>query len=44
MTLTVAGVGTGYFAQYHFEAWQRIDNIELVAVCDHDTNRAHSTA
>jgi len=44
MTLTVAGVGAGYFAQYHFEAWQRIDNVELVAVCDHDTNRARSTA
>lgn len=27
-------VGAGYFSQFHFEAWSRIPEIELVAVCD----------
>ena len=44
MALKVAGIGAGYFAQYHYDAWQRIDEIELVAVCDRDASRAQSTA
>ena len=44
MTLKVAGIGAGYFAQYHYDAWQRIDEIELVAVYDLDASRAQSTA
>ncbi|MDE0973413.1 MAG: Gfo/Idh/MocA family oxidoreductase, partial [Arenicellales bacterium] len=44
MTLKVAGIGAGYFAQYHYDAWQRIGEIELVAVCDLDASRARSTA
>ena len=44
MTLKVAGIGAGYFAQYHYDAWQRIDEIELVAVCDLDASRAQLTA
>ena len=44
MTLKVAGIGAGYFAQYHYDAWQRIGDIELVAVCDLDASRARSTA
>ena len=44
MTLKVAGIGAGYFAQYHYAAWQRIDEIRLEAVCDLDACRAQSTA
>ena len=44
MTLKVAGVGAGYFAQYHYEAWQRMPDVALEAVCDHDADRARSTA
>ena len=40
MTLKVAGVGAGYFAQYHYEAWQRMPDVALEAVCDHDADRA----
>ena len=44
MTLKVAGIGAGYFSQYHYDAWQRIGEIELAAVCDLDASRARSTA
>ena len=44
MALKVAGIGAGYFAQYHYDAWQRIGEIRLEAVCDLDTYRAQSTA
>ncbi|KAA1260182.1 Inositol 2-dehydrogenase [Rubripirellula obstinata] len=27
-------VGAGYFSQFHFDAWSRLDNVDLVAVCD----------
>jgi predicted dehydrogenase len=44
MTLKVAAVGAGYFAQYHYDAWRRIDNVDLVGICDQDIARANSTA
>lgn len=27
-------VGAGYFSQFHFDAWSRLENVDLVAVCD----------
>jgi predicted dehydrogenase len=36
MALRVAVVGTGYFSQFHFDAWRRIDGAKLVAVCSRD--------
>ncbi len=36
MTIKVAVAGTGYFAQFHFEAWRRLPGIELVAACSLD--------
>ena len=32
--LKLACIGAGYFAQFHLEAWKRIPEVELVAVCD----------
>ena len=32
--LKVAAVGTGYFSQFHYDAWSRCDGVELVAVAD----------
>ncbi|MEM7558758.1 MAG: Gfo/Idh/MocA family oxidoreductase [Planctomycetota bacterium] len=29
-------VGAGYFSQFHFDAWNRIEDVELTAVCDVD--------
>jgi predicted dehydrogenase len=39
-TLRGAVIGTGYFSQFHFDAWQRIDGIEIVACCDRDRDTA----
>ena len=36
MTLRVAVVGTGYFSQFHLDAWRRIEGVKLVAVCSRD--------
>ena len=32
--LRVAAVGTGYFSQFHYDAWFRCKDVELVAVAD----------
>ena len=33
-------IGAGYFSQFHFEAWSRIEKVDLVGVCDFDLERA----
>ncbi|NND06884.1 MAG: Gfo/Idh/MocA family oxidoreductase [Saprospiraceae bacterium] len=42
--IRIACVGAGYFAQYHIEAWTRVSNVELVAICDIDTEKAQKLA
>ena len=37
-------VGAGYFSQYHYEAWQRIEQAEIVALCDVDAAQANEAA
>ena len=37
-------IGTGYFAQYHYDAWHRIPEVELVAVCARNKERTARTA
>ena len=47
MTLKVAQVGCGYFARFHADAWQRMaaaGDVEYVALCDRDLERAQATA
>ncbi|MFT6226913.1 MAG: putative dehydrogenase [Paracoccaceae bacterium] len=39
MTLRVACLGAGYFAQFHHDAWRRIDGAALIATADHDPAR-----
>ena len=39
-----AVVGAGYFSQFHFEAWRRIDGVILEAVCDLDRAAAERAA
>ncbi|MFY0598823.1 MAG: Gfo/Idh/MocA family oxidoreductase [Cyclobacteriaceae bacterium] len=29
-------VGAGYFSQFHYDAWSRLDQVEIVALCDLD--------
>ncbi len=42
--LRVAGVGAGYFARFHYEAWSRHQRVELVGICDVDLGRAKNMA
>jgi predicted dehydrogenase len=42
--LKLACIGTGYFAQFHIEAWTRIPQVELVALCDQDLQKVESMA
>ena len=39
----IAVIGTGYFSQYHFDAWKRL-KVELVGVCSFDLKKAKSVA
>jgi len=36
--------GAGYFSQFHYDAWRRISNAQLVANCDQEMDRARSAA
>ena len=40
--LRVAVIGCGFFAQNHLNAWGAIPEVELVAVCDRDPERAEA--
>ena len=37
-------IGAGYFSQFHLDAWSRIDQVELSAICDLDRDKAESSA
>ena len=37
-------VGAGYFSHFHYEAWRRIPEVEIVAVCDYDRSKAERAA
>ncbi len=43
MTLTVGCIGAGYFAQFHYDAWARIDGVRAVASVDQDIEKAKAT-
>jgi predicted dehydrogenase len=36
------GIGAGYFAQFQYEAWSRIPEVEIVAVCDQVEEKARA--
>jgi predicted dehydrogenase len=38
------GIGAGYFAPFHYEAWTRIPEVEIAAVCDRSHARAREMA
>jgi len=42
--LRIAVVGAGFFAQFHHEAWSRLDRVDLVGICDLDRTRADAAA
>ncbi|QHQ36310.1 Gfo/Idh/MocA family protein [Algicella marina] len=41
--LKVACVGAGYFSQFHYGSWARLDRVNLVASCNRDIAKAEST-
>lgn len=42
--IKLACIGAGYFAKFHVEAWQRIPEVELVAICDTQIEKANELA
>lgn len=42
-SLRVGCIGAGYFSQFHYEAWARIDGAVPVAAVDRDMSRAEAT-
>lgn len=38
--LRLAAIGAGYFSHFHYDAWSRIENVEVVACCDTDGTKA----
>lgn len=43
MKLRVAALGVGYFSQFHYDAWKRLD-VELVGICDQQLGPARDAA
>ena len=43
MTLRVACLGAGYFAQFHYDSWAQMEGVDLVASCDVAHARAQAT-
>lgn len=37
-------IGAGYFARFHFEAWRRMEDVQIEAVCDRDEAKAKAAA
>lgn len=42
--LRVAVAGAGYFSRFHYDAWSRMGEVELVALCDRDAAKAAEAA
>lgn len=42
--LRVAAIGAGYFSQFQYEAWKRMDDVELVATCNRTESKAREFA
>lgn len=43
-TISVGVVGAGYFAQFHHEAWARMDDVCFSAICDLSRDNAQDAA
>ena len=42
--MRIVCIGAGYFAKFHIEAWLRIPEVELIAICDQDISKAKALA
>ena len=43
MTIRIACVGAGYFSQFHYGSWARMEGVEVVGACDLDLEAARAT-
>ncbi|MEM9278607.1 MAG: Gfo/Idh/MocA family oxidoreductase, partial [Pseudomonadota bacterium] len=41
--IQTACIGTGYFSQFHYDAWRRIEGVELVASSSLNLDEAKAT-
>lgn len=41
--MKVACLGAGYFARFHYGAWRRMKEVDLVGACDQDLDKAEAT-
>lgn len=39
-TFKAVAIGAGYFSHFHYEAWQRIPEVEITAFCNRNMDRA----
>ncbi len=39
-----AVIGAGYFSQFHYDAWSRMNDVQLVACCDREVGKAQAVA
>lgn len=44
LPLRIAGVGAGYYARFHVEAWASMDRVKYAAICDQDIQKARTLA
>jgi predicted dehydrogenase len=44
MTLHLAAIGAGYFSRFHYRAWRRLPEIEMVGICDRARDAAEQCA
>ena len=42
--LRVAGIGAGYFSQFHLQGWRAIPEVELVGWCDREVSKVKDLA
>ncbi|ASJ74156.1 Gfo/Idh/MocA family protein [Granulosicoccus antarcticus] len=43
MNIRVACVGAGYFSQFHYGSWARMDRVTLVGSCNREISKAQAT-
>lgn len=43
MTIRVACIGAGYFSQFHYGSWARMERVTLVGSCNRDIEKAQAT-
>ncbi len=42
--IRVAGTGAGYFSQFQYDAWHRLPDVDLVAICNRSRDKAEAMA